>query len=218
MINMNKKINYYVTTRKNETMFFFRWTPAHPRALARCCSQFFISSLIVERSCSVLGGRRRLHSHIMCSAIWALAPHVHVGVGFRPQRCMYASKRPTPDLRRFRVNHSFRGRSEPNGVVVSGFNWNWLGRWLCTHSSFQDVLVDLSAAYDTAWQQVLALTLLRVIPDRQLVRFIITILSNRSFKLKTSSGQTSRLRLLKNGVPQGSTLSPLYSRCHIYSH
>ena len=57
---------------------------AHPKALARCCSQFFISSLIVERSCIVLGGRRRLHSYIMCFAVWILAPHVHVGVGFRP--------------------------------------------------------------------------------------------------------------------------------------
>ena len=46
------------------------------------------------------------------------------------------------------------------------------------------VLVDLSAAYDTVWQQGLALKLLRDIPDRHLVRFIITILSNRSFKLK----------------------------------
>ena len=58
------------------------------------------------------------------------------------------------------------------------------------------VLEDLSAAYDTVWQQGLALKLLCVI-DRHLVRLIIIILSNRSFKLKTSSGQTSRLRLLK---------------------
>ena len=104
-------------------VFFFRLTPAHPRVLARCCSQFFISSLIVERSCTALGERRRLHSYIMCSAVWALAPHVHVSVGFRPQRCMSAPKRPTPDLRRFRVTFSFRGRSEPNSVVVLGFHW-----------------------------------------------------------------------------------------------
>ena len=154
--------------------------------LARCCSQFFISSLIVERSCTVLGGRRRLHSYDMCSAVKALAPHVHVG--FRPQRCMSAPKRPIPDLRRFGMTHklcfsfgpqrcmSFQtpteqqfqtptvhvrtktaySRSEaiwsdpqfvvtPNrlrsGAVVLGFNWNWLGRWLCTHSSFQASLM-----------------------------------------------------------------------------
>ena len=119
--------------------FFFRLTSADPRVLARCCSQFFISSLIVERSCTALGERRRLHSYIMCSAVWALALHVHVG--FRPQRCMSAPKRPTPDLRGFREIHSFWGRSEPNGIVVLEFNWNWLVRWLCTHSSFQASLM-----------------------------------------------------------------------------
>ena len=37
----------------------------------------------------------------------------------------------------------------------------------------------------------------------------MNILSSRSFKLKTSTGQISRLRILKNGLPQGSTLSPI---------
>jgi len=66
-------------------------------------------------------------------------------------------------------------------------------------------LVDLTAAaaYDTVWHQGLALKLLQTIPDRHLVRFIVEIISNRSFILKTSDGQCSRLRRLKNGVPQG---------------
>ena len=38
----------------------------------------------------------------------------------------------------------------------------------------------------------------------------MNILSNRSFKLKTSAGQISRLRILKNGLPQDSTMSPIY--------
>ena len=71
------------------------------------------------------------------------------------------------------------------------------------------VMVDLTAAYDTVWHQGLALKLLRTIPDSHLVRFIMNILSNRSFKLKTSPGQISRLGILKNGLPQGSTLSPI---------
>ena len=77
------------------------------------------------------------------------------------------------------------------------------------------VMVDLTAAYDTVWHQGLALKLLRTIPDRHLVRFIMTILSNRSFKLKTSTGQISRLRILKNGLPQGSTLSPILFNIYI---
>ena len=37
------------------------------------------------------------------------------------------------------------------------------------------VMVDLTAAYDTVWHQGLALKLLRTIPDRHLVRFIMNI-------------------------------------------
>ena len=77
------------------------------------------------------------------------------------------------------------------------------------------VMVDLTAAYDTVWHQGLALKLLRTIPDRHLVHFIMNILSNRSFKLKTSTGQISRLRILKNGLLQGSTLSPILFNIYI---
>ncbi|KAJ3613142.1 hypothetical protein NHX12_019394, partial [Muraenolepis orangiensis] len=71
--------------------------------------------------------------------------------------------------------------------------------------SFQDnekagvVYLDLTAAYDTVWHRGLHLKLLRTIPDRHMVKFIMETLSNRSFILQTSSGQCSRLRRLKNG-------------------
>jgi len=48
--------------------------------------------------------------------------------------------------------------------------------------------VDLTAAYDTVWHQGLAMKLLQTILDRHLVRFIVNIISNRSFILKTSDG------------------------------
>ena len=75
--------------------------------------------------------------------------------------------------------------------------------------------MDLTAAYDTVWHQGLALKLLQTIPDRHLVRFIVNIISNRSFILKTSDGQCSRLGRLKNGVLQGSTVAPMLFNIYI---
>ena len=70
------------------------------------------------------------------------------------------------------------------------------------------VLVDLSAAYDTVWHRGLNLKLLKVIPDKSLVNFIINMISSRSFVLCLGEEKSKR-RFLKNGVPQGSVLAPL---------
>ena len=49
--------------------------------------------------------------------------------------------------------------------------------------------VDLTAAYDTLWHRGLACKLLRLIPDRQLVRMIMELVQNRSFTLTTGNGK-----------------------------
>ena len=71
------------------------------------------------------------------------------------------------------------------------------------------VFVDLTAAYYTILHCGLTCKLLRLLPDRHMVHMIMEMVSNRSITLTTGNGQRSRLRRLKNGVPQGSVLAPL---------
>ena len=77
------------------------------------------------------------------------------------------------------------------------------------------VFVDLRAAYDTVWQHGFTCKLLRLIPDRHMVKFIMELMRNRSFILTTGTGPKSRLRHLRNEVAQGSVLALLFNT---YTH
>ena len=50
---------------------------------------------------------------------------------------------------------------------------------------------------------------LRLLPDKHMVRMIMELTGNQSFNLTTGDSKQSRIRLLKNGVPQGSVLDLL---------
>ena len=66
------------------------------------------------------------------------------------------------------------------------------------------------------WRRYIShLKRLRNIPDRNMVGFIMEMLSNQSFVVHTSEGQRSRLRIMKNGVPHGSVLSPMLFSIYI---
>ena len=68
--------------------------------------------------------------------------------------------------------------------------------------------IDLTAAYDTINHRRLLAKLVMLTNDVPLTMFIRTMLSNRRLKVELN-GKQSRWRNQRNGLPQGSVLSPL---------
>ena len=78
------------------------------------------------------------------------------------------------------------------------------------------VFIDLTAAYDTVWHRGLTCKLLWLLPDKHMVRMIMELIRNRSFTLTTGDSKPSRLRRLRNGIPQGSVLARLLFNIYTY--
>ena len=78
------------------------------------------------------------------------------------------------------------------------------------------IFINLTAAYDTVWHRGLTCKLLRLLPNKHMVRMIMELVRNRSFTLTTGDSKQSRLRRLKNGVPQGLVLAPLLFNIYTY--
>ena len=78
------------------------------------------------------------------------------------------------------------------------------------------VFINLTAAYDTVCHRGLTCKLLRLLPDKHMVKMIMELVRNRSFTLTTGDSKQSRLRRLINGVSQGSILAPLLFNIYAY--
>ena len=78
------------------------------------------------------------------------------------------------------------------------------------------MFVDLITAYDTVWDRGLTGKLLWFQPDNHMVRMISELAQSRSFTLTTGDSKQSRLRRLRNGLPQVSVLTALFFNIYTY--
>ena len=76
------------------------------------------------------------------------------------------------------------------------------------------IFVDLTAAGDTVWHCGLTCKLMRLLPDKQIVRMIMELVRNQSFT--TSDSKQSRLHHLKNNISQESVMAPFLFNIYVY--
>ena len=70
------------------------------------------------------------------------------------------------------------------------------------------MLLDFSSAYDTVWREKLLTSLYEQGIPLQFIRWLSCFLSNRVARVRLGDA-TSRARIMRLGLPQGSVLSPL---------
>ena len=83
---------------------------------------------------------------------------------------------------------------------------NFHRKWL--RKETEVAFIDLACAYDTVLKEGLFLKLHKLVPCRTFSRLTNEMMSDRLFQVHLN-GKRSRFRNLQNGLPQGSTLSPL---------
>ena len=76
------------------------------------------------------------------------------------------------------------------------------------------MLIDLSAAYDTVWTGGLMYKLAKIIPCRKILEILSMMTGTRQFHV-VLGGRESRIRKIRNGVPQGSVFAPTHFSVYI---
>ena len=66
--------------------------------------------------------------------------------------------------------------------------------------NIEDCFIDLSAVYDTVWHRCPICKVLKLLPDKHMIRIIMELVQNRNLTLITGSGKQTKLRRMKNGV------------------
>ena len=130
------------------------------------------------------------------------------------ERLIYARVEPLIDPLLPKEQAGFRrGKSTLDQVVLLTKN---IEDSFETKKKADALFVNLTAAYDTVWHRGLTCKLLRLLPDKHMVKMIMELVRHRSFTLTTDDSKQSWLRHLKNGVPQGSVWLSSYLTSTVY--
>jgi hypothetical protein len=80
---------------------------------------------------------------------------------------------------------------------------------------FSAAFIDLSAAYDTVWRKGLLTKLAEAIPCRKIMNLLNNMLASRYIRVSLG-GRISRIKVLNNGLPQGSVLAPVLFNLYVH--
>ena len=111
------------------------------------------------------------------------------------ERLIYARVEPLIDPLLFKEQAGFRrGKSTVDQVVLLTQN---IEDFFEAKKKAGTVFVDLTAAYDTVWHRGLTCRLLRLLPDKHLVRMIMKLVRNQNFTLNIDDSKQNRYNVLE---------------------